>query len=262
MVSKTYCVTTFQKWSKFAQLQAQRRLRLVSQAAQPTILDISTPRGALRRRIDVGDAQIVKLLEATARGHEKADGLLKNHNDEGCHSDLMRWLSVLAPALPELHIVSCTWFGAGSWYSSHFCVEFEIMRGQTRDGSCAYKIGQPARPARKQITFRCLKAAAARAPQHVTVGPETLPALIYGRHRSANTGRHSRLNAKTAHNATIPAIEREIRGRTETMVRIATDKMACVTRMAHAPPHRGVRPQMPPRHATKPPVIPRDPCGS
>jgi tRNA threonylcarbamoyladenosine biosynthesis protein TsaB len=232
--------------------------------AQPTILAFDTSAAHCAAALMWGDAQIATRFEAMARGQgERLMGLLEELlADEGYgYSDLDALAVGVGPGNftgIRIAVSAARGLALGLGIPVISVSNFEIMRGPNSVTDLrAQLVSLPAPRGTNYIqVFEGGKAA--RAPQHVTVGPETLPALdlrgvtdVIGEH----TADISMLNAKTAHNATIPAIEREIRDVPETMVRIATDKWRAGQVDGTRPAPMYVRPAdaAPPRD--KPPVI-------
>ena len=232
--------------------------------AQPTILAFDTSAAHCVAALIWGDAQIATRFEAMARGQgERLMGLLEELlADEGYgYSDLDALAVGVGPGNftgIRIAVSAARGLALGLGIPVISVSNFEIMRGPNSVTDLRGQLVSLPAPRDTNYIQVFDGGKAARAPQHVTVGPETLPALdlrgvtdVIGEH----TADISMLNARTAHNATIPAIEREIRDVPETMVRIATDKWRAGQVDGTRPAPMYVRPAdaAPPRD--KPPVI-------
>jgi tRNA threonylcarbamoyladenosine biosynthesis protein TsaB len=232
--------------------------------AQPTILAFDTSAAHCVAALIWGDAQIATRFEAMARGQgERLMGLLEELlADEGYgYSDLDALAVGVGPGNftgIRIAVSAARGLALGLGIPVISVSNFEIMRGPNSVTDLRGQLVSLPAPRGTNYIQVFDGGKAARAPQHVTVGSETLPALdlrgvtdVIGEH----TADISRLNARTAHNATIPAIEREIRDVPETMVRIATDKWRAGQVDGTRPAPMYVRPAdaAPPRD--KPPVI-------
>ena len=232
--------------------------------ARPTILAFDTSAAHCAAALMWGDGEIAARQEDMSRGQgERLMGLL----EELLQQVGIAWSDLDAIAVGvgpgnftgiRIAVSAARGLALGLGIPVISVSNFEIMRGPNSVTDLHGQLVSLPAPRGTNYIQVFDGGKAAHAPQHVTVGSGTLPALdlrdvteVIGE----NSADISTLNASTAQSQTIPTIERKISKVPETMVRIAVHKWLAGQVDGTRPAPLYVRPAdaAPPRD--KPPVI-------